>query len=415
MSRSALLARLREEPDASTRPTGTGRPSSRHVAPSRAEHEYALAMRILHEGAVPLAEAIPGMSTRERLRIAVIVPPFRFGSGGHDALFQVVSRLEERGHVCTLWVDDPFRELAGQAPSALRRSIVESFAAPVRAPVYTGFEHWHGADVVCATGWQTVYRAMGLPGCRARAYWVNDYEPEFYGTSIETHLSAMTYRQGLHCIGGSPWLLDLLRERYGAEGGVFRYGIDPDYRERPVERRRDTVVLYARTVTPRRAVALGVLALEELWRRRADRVRIIMFGDEHPLPASFPYEFLGIVSPNELSWIYSEATAGLAFSMTNTSLVPQDMMACGLPAIELEGFGGESVYGTEGPIELAPYDPAAIADRLERLLDDREEWERRHRSGLALARTLTWDAASQQIERELRAALRAREPSVSST
>lgn len=39
-----------------------------------------------------------------------------------------------------------------------------------------------------------------------------------------------------------------------------------------------------------------------------------MFGDEDPLPASFPYEFLGIVSPNELSWIYSEATAGLAFS-----------------------------------------------------------------------------------------------------
>ena len=186
-----------------------------------------------------------------------------------------------------------------------------------------------------------------------------------------------------------------------------------EYRERPVERRSDTVVLYARTVTPRRAVALGVLALEELWRRRPERVRIVMFGDEHPLPASFPYEFLGIVSPNELSWIYSEATAGLAFSMTNTSLVPQDMMACGLPAIELEGFGGESVYGIDGPIELAPYDPASIADRLERLLDDREEWERRHRAGLELARTLTWDAASHQIEHELRAALRAREPSVS--
>jgi len=79
-----------------------------------------------------------------------------------------------------------------------------------------------------------------------------------------------------------------------------------EYRERPVERRSDTVVLYARTVTPRRAVALGVLALEELWRRRPERVRIVMFGDEHPLPASFPYEFLGIVSPNELSWLMTD-------------------------------------------------------------------------------------------------------------
>ena len=404
-----LLARLREDPGAAKRPTGSGMPPARHVEPSLTEHEYAQAARLLREGPTDLLPPIDGQSERERLRIAIVVPPFHFGSGGHDVLFQLISRWERMGHTCSLWVHDPFREAAGDAESVIRRTIVESFDAPIRAPVHKGFDLWRGADIVLATGWQTVYPVLELPGCRARAYLVNDYEPAFYGTSIETWLSGMTYRQPLRAIVGSPWLLDTLRTRFGMDGGTFRYAIDAAYQPRDVERRDDTVVLYARSVTPRRAVALGVLALEEVWRRRPGQLRVVMFGDEHPMPSSFPYEFLGKVTPDQLSWVYSEATLGLAFSMTNTSLVPQDMMACGLPPLELAGFGGESVYGTDGPIELVPYDPFAIADRVERLLDNPAERERRREAGLALAASLSWDTAAAEVERELRAALRERE------
>jgi dTDP-4-amino-4,6-dideoxygalactose transaminase/glycosyltransferase involved in cell wall biosynthesis len=409
MSRGGILARLREDPGAASRPTGAGMPPARHIEPTLAEHEYAQAARLLRDGPADLLPPVDGQSGRERLRIAVVVPPFHFGSGGHDVLFQLISRWERAGHTCSLWIHDPFREAEGDPESVIRRTIVESFDAPIRAPVHKGFGEWRGADVVLATGWQTVYPVLELPGCRARAYLVNDYEPAFYGTSIETWLSGMTYRQPLRAIVGSPWLLDTLRTRFGMDGGTFRYAIDDAYEPRDVERRDDTVVLYARSVTPRRAVALGVLALEEVWRRRPGRIRVVMFGDEHPMPSSFPYEFLGKVTPDQLSWVYSEATLGLAFSMTNTSLVPQDMIACGLPSLELAGFGGESVYGEDGPIELVGYDAFEIADRIERLLDDPDERERRRTAGLALAASLSWDTAAQQVEREIRAALRERE------
>ena len=91
-------------------------------------------------------------------------------------------------------------------------------------------------------------------------------------------------------------------------------------------------------------------------------MRIVVFGDLEPLDAPFPHEHLGIASPEQLAWAFSEATAGLVLSMTNYSLIPQEMLACGLPCVDLAGFSAETVFGADGPVELAPFDPVAIAE-----------------------------------------------------
>ena len=87
------------------------------------------------------------------------------------------------GHTCSIWVHDLFGQGAEYEAAVLRRMITESFA-PLRGPVFREFDQWYGADVVVATGWQTVYPALLLDGCRARAYLVNDHEPEFFPTSV---------------------------------------------------------------------------------------------------------------------------------------------------------------------------------------------------------------------------------------
>ena len=139
---------------------------------------------------------------------------------------------------------------------------------------------------------------LQLDNCRARAYVVNDHEPEFYAASTEHVLAADTYRYGLHCIAASPWLRDLLIERYGASAEAFQLGVDHDtYRRARSQRRPDTVIYYARYATPRRAVPIGLMALAELKRRRPD-VRIVLFGTDEVLHASFPYEHLGVLSPS---------------------------------------------------------------------------------------------------------------------
>jgi O-antigen biosynthesis protein len=381
------------------------------ISPKREREFYSAPADVWRRGVTPLVDPIPGMAERARLRIAMAVPAFSRGSGGHALLFQIFSRLEERGHVCSVWVHDYVPHLADIWPGVLRQNIIDYFG-PIASPVYNGFTDWHGADVVLATGWQTVHPALLLDRCFARVYVVNDHEPEFYATSAESVLAADTYRYGLFCIAGSPWLRDLLIDRYGATAEAFEYGVDHQtYQPRPISRRRDTVIYYARSETARRAVPIGLLALAELHRRRPD-IRIILFGTTSPIDTSFAYMHLGILSPEQLSWLYSEATAGLCLSLTNFSLMPKEMMACGLPCVELAGASAESIFGRGGPLELAELNPFRIADALERLLTNEPLWEHRSRMGLEFAASHSWDRAADAVEAGIRRALRQREQNV---
>ena len=250
----------------------------------------------------------------------------------------------------------------------LRREIVDHFV-PVRAPVFKGFDDWHGADVAVATGWETAFATVMLPECRARAYLINDHEPEFFATSAESMWAARTYELGMYGISASRWLRDLLARKYGQRGTWFRLGVNQRvYHQRPVERRNDTVIFYAREFSGRRAVPLGALALEELHRRRPD-TRFVLFGQAEEVKVAVPYELLGVASPEVLALHYSAATVGLCLSLTNYSLIPQEMMACGLPVVDLAGGSTEAELGRDSGVEFAEPDPVAIADALELLLD----------------------------------------------
>jgi glycosyltransferase involved in cell wall biosynthesis len=64
-------------------------------------------------------------------------------------------------------------------------------------------------------------------------------------------------------------------------------------------------------------------------------------------------------------------------------------------------------------LELAPLDPRAIADALERLLVDRQHSEQLSRAGLEYVAEHTWDKATDQVEAGLRWALGLREATAS--
>jgi O-antigen biosynthesis protein len=399
-------AAVAPHPDAT--PSVSPVPPTTHMPPKRDHDDYEDVARFWREGPAPLLDPVPGMAERERLRLALVIPSFRRGSGGHNTLLQIFSRLEQRGHLCSVWLYDFTGQHLAEWPAVIRSDIREFFA-PIEGPVYKGFDQWQGADVAIATGWQTVHPTLMLDQCRARAYIVNDHEPEFYAASTEREMAEDTYRHDLHCIAASPWLRDLLIERYAASADAFQLGVDHTlYQPRPVPRLKDTVIYYARHVTPRRAVPVGLMALSELHRRRPE-VRIVLFGDEGKLESPFPYEHLGVLTPSQLATLYSEAAVGLCLSLTNFSLMPKEMLACGLPCVELAGVSAESIFGSDGPLELAALDPQAIADALERLLDDRALWEQRSREGIEFVASHTWEHATDEVEAGLRHALRERE------
>jgi O-antigen biosynthesis protein len=346
------------------------------------------------------AAALSGTAPAASLRIAVVVPQFRRGSGGHKTIADLVRGLEARGHEPSIWVEDEEGRHHGEDVDGLWHSFFGRVAKPVRL----GFDEWAGADVVLATGWQTVHRCLLLEGAAARAYLVQDHEPEFYGTSAQRTWAEQTYTLGLHPICASPWLAQLLRERYGVEASAFDLGVDHEsYKPLPTHRREDLVLFYSRAVTPRRAVPLGLLALEELKRRRPD-VEIAMFGEPRKILVPFKYLDLGVMGPEKLAHAYASAAVGLCLSMTNPSLVPTEMMACGLPVVDLDVPSMRATFGAEGPVELAAFDPIAICAAIERLLDDLVLRAERARAGTELAAGRTWARAAEQVEAGLRAA-----------
>ena len=227
----------------------SGAPATRQRPATRAEHPYEPIARVLRDGPAPLLTPVAGLSQRERLHLAFAIPPLPIGSGGHNTIFQLVARLERMGHTCSLWMHDPFgcaREGVARRCCGARSS---STSRRCKAPLIKEFEHFYGADVVVATGWQTVYPALLLEGCSARAYLINDHEPEFHPMSVEQLWAEASYSQGLYGIAGTPWLRDLYVERYGGRAGELRLRRRP---RRPTARaRRRGAPRHRRLLRPR--------------------------------------------------------------------------------------------------------------------------------------------------------------------
>jgi glycosyltransferase involved in cell wall biosynthesis len=371
-------------------------------SPPPVEADYADVAAWERAGDAPLEPGASHAAGAPSLRVAVVVPWLLEGSGGHNTILNLVRQLESRGHDLSLWVHDP----GGRNAGADAGELVRDWFGGMRGAVRVGFDEWSGADVVVATGWQTVHRVLMLPGCKARAYLVQDHEPDFFAESAERRWADQTYRLGLHCITAGRWLRDLVAHNYGATASWFALGVDRSiYTPRPVERVDDLVLAYSRTTTPRRAVPLLLLALAELKRRRP-ATTVELFGDPRGTPRLLEAEDRGVLDREALAEAYSRATVGVVLSLTNYSLIAQEMLACGLPCVEADTPGTRAAFGNDGPVTLAPLTVDGIAGRIAALLDDQSGREERATLGLHLAERRSWDAAAEDFEGGLREALR---------
>jgi O-antigen biosynthesis protein len=359
---------------------------------------------VLHEGPAPLVTAARDALDTDRLDVAIVVPAFRRGSGGHATIANLVRGLEGRDHDVGLWVTDDEERHSGESEGRTA-ALFREFFGPVHGPIRRSFAQWRGADVVVATGWQTVPQVLRLPGVSGRAYLVQDHEPEFYATSAERSWAEWTYRQGLHCVCASPWLAELVRRRYGASASSFDLGVDHEhYRPATRESRDRCILFYARAVTARRGVPLGLLTLTELHRRHPE-IEIAFFGEPREVEAPFPYVQLGVLEPPDLARAYTSAMLGLVLSLTNPSLVPTEMLACGLPVVDVASESMIATFGARGPIALLPQDPISLCDGMEALIEDPELRAERSRAGIGYANVRTWSRAAEQVEHGLRIVL----------
>ena len=325
-------------------------------------------------------------------------------------IFRLIQMMERRGHRCAIFVFDPAgNERAGGGE--LRERILEHFIQ-IDAPVFNGLDYWIGADIGIATQWSTAYPLRDLPGCYEKVYLVQDFEPAFYPYSAEYIWAEETYRMGYRCVAYTPWMAEILRSDYGLESEWFECGTDLEtYTYTEEGREPATVAVYARQETARRGVELALASLALLKERRPE-VRVVVFGSHSPAEAGFDHTDLGVVQPPRLAKLYRVSTVGVVFSLTTHSLVAQEMMASGLPVVELAGDNVSSALGGPGElVEQAEPDPVSVAAAIEALIDQPERGRAMARRARAFVESRDWERAGGQLEGALRGFLeRPRDP-----
>ena len=129
---------------------------------------------------------------------------------------------------------------------------------------------------------------------------------------------------------------------------------------------------------------------------------MVLYGSPLPQTVPFPCQNLGVVPPRDLAALYHRASVGVVFSLTNLSLVTQEMMASGLPVVELDRNNIRSVLGSPGDLAmLAEPTPDGVADAVEAILGDLGQAAEMARRAGAFVERRTWSGASDQLERVL--------------
>ena len=339
-----------------------------------------------------------------------IIPDIDAGAGGLSAIFRIAHEMEAHGHRHVFWIMGRTRH------ENLREYVGKHFTpldADFRVLATADVARIEG-DLVIASNDTSAYYVRGVGGVSAKAYLVQDYEPLFYPAGAYALTSEKTYGFGFKLITAGAWLHGRLAGASPRPVRSYDLPHDPAAYFAPttsskytakVIRPRRHISFYARATTCRRAVSLGLCAFKILALRRSD-FTVHLFGQTHCSPRlPFPFEEHGVLSPAELGELYRRCDVGVVFSATNHSLVPHEMMACGLPVVELAGAQNQAVY-SPGCIVLAEPDPAAIAEAVEKLLDETSHAEAVRLAGYAQIKGRSWARSAAAVEAALGEALR---------
>lgn len=346
---------------------------------------------------VPISEKF----NPNQMRIHWLIPDFDAGSGGHSTVFKVSEFLQQFGHQNTVWIYGQSKFSQGQSAKFFIQRRFQPYTCDVKL-LRDNFDEIKG-DLAIATDHWSIYPLRNVTQVRERLYFVQDYEPYFFPHGAEYFLTENTYREGYPVIAAGQWLKGLMESKYSAKASSFDLAYDPKiyYPAETSPRIPGSIAFYGRQFTPRRVVELGFLAFEELHRMGVP-FQVEMFGGG-PSNIKVPYSIRdhGVLSPTDLAQLYRQCQLGLVFSATNYSLVPHEMMACGLPVVEFEGENTRAIF-PDNVISWAQPDPRKLACHLAELLGNPAKLHRQTSSALKYVSDLTWEKSARQVEAAMR-------------
>ena len=319
-------------------------------------------------------------------KIAWRITPPSVGSGGFRTVCKKIKALQRRGHECHAYV----------APDAVSMDDADTVSAHIKS--------WYdcspdgvclkesipaGFDTVIATAWDTAIFAAGQDA-PCKLYFIQDYEPWFYSLNYDRIKAERSYDLGLKPITMGRCLSWKLSTKKGLDGYFCDFGADLSVYQ-PLDSRVEHAV-YA-IYQPEKDGRLAKL-LEETVLVLLDsdpNVKIHLYGsDACFLPFEERVVNHGLISLQECNELYNSVVCGISTSGSNPSRIPFEMMAAGLPVMDLYLENNLFDFPNEA-IDLVDASSEAVASGALRLLGNAEL--RAERSMVARAWMLARDSS----------------------
>lgn len=333
----------------------------------------------------------PSPKKKKRLKIGWVLSPISRGSGGQNTITRFARYLQKSGHDVTFYI---YEGIHPQSKAEAREILRNSFNFDVEVKKVAEYEE---SDVLIATGWETAYPVFNIKTDAHKFYFVQDFEPYFYGLGSRAVLAENTYKMNFYGITAGRWLTKKVGE-YGMKADYFDFGADMDiYRIKANTKKQKKICFYARPVTERRAFELGVIALEKFHRAHPEYV-IEFFGwDVSNYQIPFPYINRGILSHEDVARLYQESEACLVLSLTNVSLLPLELLAAGCIPVMNEGENNRLVLGENKYIQYTPASPIELAKGLCDVVE-KDDINTYAREASESVKSLSWDESYKKVE-----------------
>jgi glycosyltransferase involved in cell wall biosynthesis len=229
-------------------------------------------------------------------------------------------------------------------------------------------------------------RSLDISRC-LRAYYIQDYEPDFFPPTSAEHrqaLASYTLLPDLIRLTKTEWTRRVVQYHTGVNCAVVGSSVDidlfrprrhtgPDWPARPLR-----IAAMIRPSTPRRQPELTMQALREISHKHGGSVEIILFGSSPHDPGfmklehSFPWRHAGLLTPPQLAALLNEVDIFIDFSSFQAmGLTALEAMACGAAAI-VPKTGGASSFARqeENALIIDTSSVESCFDPLDRLVRD---------------------------------------------
>ncbi len=308
-------------------------------------------------------------------RIAWVMPHPGKGSGGHRTIIQNVNALIRHGYECDIYVEEDYI-----STDKIVTEKINSYYEICAANVYVGIKLRCEYDLVFNTGWQTIDFVKSLD-CPKKAYFIQDFEPWFFPMGVGYILTENSYRLGYLPVTIGKWLSHKMINEYGNNSRYFDFCADLNIYKPLKKVKKEKAICYIyQPEKDRRCDIIALRALKLVKAMRPD-VKIYLYGSNTKNPIDFEAEKLGIIPIEKCNELYNKCQVGLCMSASNPSRIPFEMMAAGLPVVEM--YKENNLYDMpDNAILLAEPSPEGIASALIELIDNKKICDEMSKAGI---------------------------------